>query len=92
VSFAACIQALIFARDPNAGVNKTMLIVVTFMCLFATLDIAFGLRHVLDAFIWYRGPGGAEEDFEDISNWVNVMKSVIYGLQTLTGDLILVVY
>lgn len=52
--------------------------------------VAFGLRHNLDAFIFYRGPGGAAEEFHDISYWVNIMKTVDYVAQTTIGDAVLV--
>ena len=56
----------------------------------ATLEMAFGLLHMLQAFIWYPGPGGAIDEFEDISNWVNVMRTADYILQTFIGDGIMV--
>ena len=52
--------------------------------------MAFGLRHNLDAFVFYTGPGGATAEFGDISYWVNVMKSADYVAQTAIGDAILV--
>lgn len=52
--------------------------------------MAFGLRHNLDAFVYYTGPGGATAEFGDISYWVNVMKSADYVAQTAIGDAILV--
>lgn len=55
-------------------VNWPMVVVAALMSVFATLDVALGLRHNLDAFIFYSGPGGADGEFDDISNWVNVMK------------------
>jgi hypothetical protein len=81
---------LLFSDRAKVAVNKMMLGVAIAMCTFATLSIAFQLRHVLDAFIWYHGPGGAVEEFENISYWVNVMQTVTYEIQTLIGDLILV--
>ena len=57
---------------------------------FASCIVAFGLRHNLDAFIFYRGPGGAAEEFHDISYWVNIMKTVDYVAQTSIGDAVLV--
>ena len=52
--------------------------------------VAFGLRHNLDAFIFYNGPGGATREFEDISYWVNNMKAVDLAAQIAIGDAILV--
>jgi len=81
---------LVFSDNAKRGVNKTMLLVAIALGTFATLSISFQLRHVLDAFIWYHGPGGALEEFEDISYWVNVMQTVCYDMQSLIGDLVLV--
>jgi hypothetical protein len=67
-----------------------MLIAAMAMCIFATLSLVFKMRHNLDAFIWYRGPGGPNEELEDISYWVNVMGTVCLTFQTFIGDLILV--
>ena len=66
------------------------LIVAVALFTFATLDVALLLRHVLDAFIWYHGPGGAIGEFKDISYWVNVMKTVTYNAQTSIADGMLV--
>ena len=52
--------------------------------------VAFGLRHNLDAYIFFKGSGGAAEEFEDISYWVNVMKGVDFAIQVAIGDAILV--
>ena len=52
--------------------------------------MAFGLRHNLDAFVFYAGPGGPTAELSDISYWVNVMKAVDYVAQTAIGDAILV--
>ena len=66
------------------------LVVALLLFVFATLDVALLLRHVLDAFIWYQGPGGAIAEFSDISYLVNVMKTVTYVAQTSIGDGMLV--
>ena len=72
------------------GRRNVFLVVALLLFVFATLDLALLLRHVLDAFIWYKGPGGAIGEFSDISYWVNVMKTVTYAAQTIIGDGMLV--
>ncbi len=52
--------------------------------------VAFGLQHNLQAFVFYKGPGGAAEEFSKVTNWVTVMKSVDYDVLTIIGDGILV--
>lgn len=67
-------------------------LIVTVLALFtfATLEISCHLRHVLGAFIWYKGSGGAIADFEILSSWVNVMKLFCYDMQTGIADAFLV--
>ncbi|KAJ3710889.1 hypothetical protein DFJ43DRAFT_1170417 [Lentinula guzmanii] len=91
VSLGYCLRALLL--DPfeqglqrKKHINWVMLVVALLLCLFATLDVAFGLRHNLDAFSYYHGPGGATEELNDISYWVNVMKTADYVAQTFIGD------
>ena len=68
-------RALFFdALGERKKVNWPMVAVMSLMAVFATLDVALGLKHNLDAFIFYTGPGGPQEEFENISYWVNVMK------------------
>ncbi|KAF8622046.1 hypothetical protein AX15_007329 [Amanita polypyramis BW_CC] len=57
------------------------------MFSFATVDVAFGLRHNIEAFVYFEGE--ATQYFEDISSWVNVMKMICYVGQTFVGDAIL---
>jgi hypothetical protein len=79
VTLGQCLHALLWspAEHRFRAKNKIhwpMLVAAILMFTFATLDVAFGLRHNLDAFVYYTGPGGAKEELENISYWVNVMK------------------
>jgi hypothetical protein len=65
-----------------------MLAAAMTMFIFASLDVAFGLRHNLDAFIRFQADPIVE--FSKTSNWLNVMKMVCYVAQTFVGDSILV--
>ncbi|PSR75960.1 hypothetical protein PHLCEN_2v8765 [Hermanssonia centrifuga] len=67
-------------------VNWSMVVVVALMAIFSTLDVSLGLRHNLDAFIFYKGPGGPDAEFDNISYWVNVMKTVDTQMMSLIGD------
>lgn len=77
VTLGNCLRVLIFVED-NRGlhlkqkINWPMLAVALLLATFATLDVTFGLRHNLDAFVYYQGP--AVEELHNISYWVNVMK------------------
>lgn len=44
------------------------------LCIIAVFDVGLGLLHGFQAFISYTGPGGSDEEFANISDWVNVMK------------------
>jgi len=44
------------------------------------------LYHVLEAFVFYTGSGGAAAELDAISNWVNVLRSSNNFLQTLIAD------
>jgi hypothetical protein len=69
-------------------INKKMIAAALFMCVFATLDVAFHLRHNLEAFIYF--DGDAVEEFDKTSNWLNVIAMGCYVAQTFVGDAILV--
>ncbi|KAJ7183459.1 hypothetical protein C8R46DRAFT_984653 [Mycena filopes] len=90
ITFFLCIRSLLFRPDFGlkrlSDLNWPMLLVALAMCCFATLDVAVGLMHNIQAFILYRGAGGAADVFSDISNWVNVVKTVNVVMQTTLGD------
>ncbi|CAA7264462.1 unnamed protein product [Cyclocybe aegerita] len=88
--FYGCLRVLLWKEGwfkPLHAINKKMLVAALLMFLFASLDVAFHLRHNLDAFIWFEGD--PVDAFEETSNWINVMKMVCYVLQTFVGDAIL---
>lgn len=65
-----------------------MLLAAGLMFVLGTMDLAFGLRHNLDAFVYFKGSASVE--FSDTRYWVNVMKMGTYVSQTFVGDTILV--
>ncbi|TFK72281.1 hypothetical protein BDN72DRAFT_343754 [Pluteus cervinus] len=90
VSFFFCVQALVYPEyhlKSWKSINKKMLIAALSMCIFASLDVAFGLAHNVIAFI---KSGDPTQEFERTSYWVNVMKMGCYVGQTFIGDLILI--
>ncbi|KAH8092471.1 hypothetical protein BXZ70DRAFT_875870, partial [Cristinia sonorae] len=96
VTFGLCIHVLLFSRHtrPNGGrryrVLNPFFLVSSLLFVIAAFDEGLSLRHVLDAFIWYKGAGGAKEELADISYWVNVMKTVTYAAQASIADSILI--
>ena len=92
VSFGVCMYTILVKSGSRQGQYNVFLIMTLLLFVFATLDVALLLRHVLDAFIWYNGPGGAIAEFSEISYWVNAMKTVTYVAQTSIADGMLVSY
>ncbi|PSR70619.1 hypothetical protein PHLCEN_2v13507 [Hermanssonia centrifuga] len=91
VTLGYCLRALLCKKDKlvfksRREIKWVMLVMALLMAIFATLDVAFGLRHNLDAFVYYQGPGAAAQEFNDITYWVNVMKTVDYVTQTVIED------
>ena len=89
VTLGICVRVLLWGRVVGSRMRRTinwpMVAVVALMAVFATLDVALGLRHNLEAFILYSGPGGPDAEFDDISNWVNVMKVTVVCLESSTS-------
>ncbi|KAH9905077.1 uncharacterized protein B0H18DRAFT_1197943 [Fomitopsis serialis] len=91
VTFAACIYTW-FHRSSNSHVSGCwpwMLVAVAFF-VFGTCDVSFNLYHNLIAFIFYTGPGGADAEFDRLSTWVNVMRSVWFDLNIALSDAALI--
>ncbi|KAF9529971.1 hypothetical protein CPB83DRAFT_764354 [Crepidotus variabilis] len=72
---------------PLRLVHKKMLLATTLMFIFASLDLAFHLRHNLEAFIYFNGD--PIDDFNDSSYWLNVVSMGCYVAQIFVGDAVL---
>ncbi len=90
MSFGMCMYLMLIQAQHRQGKRNLLVVIALLLFVFATLDVALLLRHVLYAFIFYHGPGGAIAEFSDISYWVNVMKLVTYVAQTSIADGMLV--
>jgi len=90
-SFAICMETLF---NTPSSINQTSYrVLLGISVLMAFLDIfneTLQLRHILEAFVYYKGPGGPEQQLNDAGYWINPAKSIIYALQTLLGDGVLV--
>ena len=60
------------------------------MAFLDGLDKSLQLQNMLDAFVYYKGPGGPTELFEQTRNPVDFAKKVVFVLQALLGDGVLV--
>ncbi|KAF5309750.1 hypothetical protein D9611_013619 [Ephemerocybe angulata] len=93
VTFFSCMRVLLW-RDGRlkawSEMKKMMVIAALLMLVFGSLDVAFGLRHNLEAFVYQFAKGvQPAEEFGKISKWLNVMKFANYAAQTFIGDGIL---
>ena len=96
VTFGACMYTW-FCRSGSSGPSthaslRWMVIAIAFFVV-GTCDVSFNFYHNLLAFVKYKGPGGANAEFSDASNWVNVIRVSGIGVvvtsncQTHVGDL-----
>lgn len=91
VTFSVCVRTLVHSSGSGAKpFNWRWLLIGLVLFGVGTIDVSFNLYHNLIAFIFYTGPGGAETQFGDISNWVNVMRSVWTFVQAMVPDAALV--
>ncbi|RPD56570.1 hypothetical protein L227DRAFT_508327, partial [Lentinus tigrinus ALCF2SS1-6] len=94
ITVAYGLRVLLWTRDWHfkGRTRISWIMVGTTIAMFtiATLEMALGLLHNLQAFIYYTGPGGAIAEFDDISSWVNVVHTANYIAQTFIGDGIMV--
>lgn len=90
VSFGQCAHSLWTSKSSDLVQQRIVGSATIAMFIFATLDVSLGLRHLLVAFVYYKGPGGAEEQYTNISYWVNAMAGLDYTCQSIIGDFVLV--
>ncbi|KAJ8495783.1 hypothetical protein ONZ45_g12709 [Pleurotus djamor] len=93
VTIPLCIRALVWSRGRMRSlgtIHWITLIAALLLAFFATFDVIITLIWLIDAFVLYEGPGGAPTVFLNISDWINVMKSVNLIFPILIGDLILI--
>ncbi|KAJ7205010.1 hypothetical protein GGX14DRAFT_645589 [Mycena pura] len=96
VTCGFCARALLFIgpegrwRKPGE-INWFMLSVGILLFIVATFDVVIGLLHNLQAFVFYTGGGGAAQELTDITNWINVARSVAQVVQMILGDFVLIV-
>ncbi|RPD56565.1 hypothetical protein L226DRAFT_251866 [Lentinus tigrinus ALCF2SS1-7] len=94
ITVAYGLRVLLWTRDGHfkGRTRITWIMVGTTIAMFtiATLEVALGLVHNLQAFIYYAGPGGPTVVFEDLSSWLNIVHTSDYVIQTFIGDGIMV--
>ncbi|KAJ7205008.1 hypothetical protein GGX14DRAFT_543993 [Mycena pura] len=76
-------------RKPNE-VNWFMLSVAILLFVVGTFDVIIGLVHNLQAFVFFKGAGGAAQELMNISNWIDVARSITQVIQMILGDVVLI--
>lgn len=74
----------------NKPTYRALIAISIAMAFLDAFDQSLQLRHMLDAFIYYHGPLGPAGELANSSYWVNSSKSIVYAIQTLLGDAVLV--
>lgn len=75
VTFAICMWTWVHRSKASRSARSwPWMSIAIALFLVGTLDVSFNLYHNIIAFCLYTGPGGAEGEFEMLSNWVNVLR------------------
>ncbi|KAI0085804.1 hypothetical protein BDY19DRAFT_895916 [Irpex rosettiformis] len=89
VTFGMCVRELFMGRT-SIGKRQTynwpLIVVAALMFILETMNIVCSIKFNHDAFIRYKGPGGASVIFHKISYTVNVMKTGCLQMMALIGD------
>ncbi|KAJ3795663.1 hypothetical protein GGU11DRAFT_212724 [Lentinula aff. detonsa] len=94
ITFIQCIRYLLWdsrgVLKPAATVNWPLFVVAALLALLSTFDVALGLMHNIEAFIFYTGPGGSAARFTGLTDWVNILKTcnVVFGKLISDGVLV----
>ncbi|KAJ7205004.1 hypothetical protein GGX14DRAFT_569155 [Mycena pura] len=95
VTCGFCARTLLFIgpeqrwRKPSE-IRWFILSVAVVLFVVGTFDVVIGLLHNLQAFVFFRGTGGAAQELTDISNWINIARSVAQVIQMILGDFVLI--
>ncbi|KAH9928188.1 uncharacterized protein B0H18DRAFT_1210442 [Fomitopsis serialis] len=100
-SFAFGVHALVFAvcmhrwfcRFQIAGLGTKSwpwMVVATSLFILGGVDVSLNLYDNIIAFVFFKRPGGADLQFETISNWINIVRSVLYFLVAMLSDAALI--
>ncbi|KAH9920622.1 uncharacterized protein B0H18DRAFT_589125 [Fomitopsis serialis] len=87
VTTAICIYTLVStSRMSKRPLNIPLLVYAIMLFSFGTLDVAFALHRNIQAFVSYKGQGGPDIVFNQISDYVTVLRSVWNFLAVLVAD------
>ncbi|KAJ7029478.1 hypothetical protein C8F04DRAFT_1237045 [Mycena alexandri] len=94
VTFGIAMQRLLTTESGRlkhrAEVRWIMVVVACVLLINATLDLVVAIITLVQAFVLYTGPGGAEQIFLHGDSWQAMTKSFCVPFQSLVGDTILI--
>lgn len=89
MTFVNCQQVLLWKEGhlkPRKTINYPLVIVALVMFALATVDVAYGVKGCITAFVF---SGNAKAFLNGFSNWTTVRTSIFF-IQTFIGDGVLV--
>ncbi|KAF9531388.1 hypothetical protein CPB83DRAFT_848945 [Crepidotus variabilis] len=93
VNFGFCLHALFHHGGQSrrfSEVNWLMVLVTTSSLIIGAFNLSIGFYHNLRIFVLLQGKKDPEEEFSNISDWINVARTITTHLQVLLGDAILI--
>lgn len=89
VTFASCVRTQLRSSSARKPMNWLWLSVAVSLFIVATIDLSFNLYHNIFAFVFFTGQGGAAAVFDELSSWVEVVRSVLFYLGGSISDIAL---
>ncbi|KAF7348485.1 hypothetical protein MVEN_01365900 [Mycena venus] len=98
VTCCFCAQTLFWIAQPGGGerlrrrseVQWMLVSVFCFIFVVSTFDDIIGMIHIIIAFVKYKGAGGPEEEFTNIRDWLNIVRTIDQAANMIMGDFILI--
>ncbi|KAI0060440.1 hypothetical protein BV25DRAFT_1917787 [Artomyces pyxidatus] len=90
VTFGKVVRVLLSKKRSRKSRRLHFLAATLLLLIVGTGYIALSFRHVLDAFVWYKGPGGPIGQLSHVANKVFNGMTILYIVQTSLGDAMLI--
>ncbi|KAF7336234.1 hypothetical protein MVEN_02171300 [Mycena venus] len=81
---------IVVGQRRRSKINWVILVVSVVLFVNATLNLVVVDITIVEAFVLYTGPGGAETILTDGSGWKNMIRAFNVPFQSLVGDAILI--
>ncbi|KAF7356027.1 Carboxylic ester hydrolase [Mycena venus] len=94
VTFGVALRKLLTTQSGRwkrgSEIKWIMVVVSCLLFIIATLDLVMAIITIVQAFVLYTGPGGADHIFTHSAGYQTMTKSFCVGFQSLLGDAILI--